>query len=201
MTRKYGPKASEKIGQTMHEWKRGTLKSGGSGKKVTSRKQAIAIGLSQARAKGYKVPPSPTQGHAAMSIDARVRAYLSNMKPGTEIDGWGLARELKVDPYGAGYALERAVRDGHAVTEDGRWFGPAQRGSAHARRKKYPYIAYWIRSRGPGSARDSVPIYVLGTTSRADEGIVGHDLRIRPLRLGKGVYTSVVSPDDVEDKP
>ena len=74
-------------------------------------------------------------------------------------------------------------------------------GAGHASKKKYPYIAYWIRSRGPGSQRDSVPIYVLGTTTRADEGIVGYDLRVRPLRLGKGSYTTVVSPDAVEDRP
>ncbi len=54
MTR-YGPKASEKVGKAMHEMKEGTLKSG-SGKKVTSRKQAVAIGLSQARRAGAKVP-------------------------------------------------------------------------------------------------------------------------------------------------
>ena len=60
MARKYGPKASDKIGQTMHEFKRGKLKSGGSGKKVTSRAQAIAIGISQARRAGYKVPPEPS---------------------------------------------------------------------------------------------------------------------------------------------
>jgi hypothetical protein len=77
----------------------------------------------------------------------------------------------------------------------------AESSSAHATKKRGPYIAYWIRSRGPGSARDSVPIYVLGTTTRADEGIVGYDLRARPLRLGKGPYTMVISPDDVEDKP
>jgi len=53
---KYGPKASEKVEKALHERKRGTLKSGGSGKKVTSRKQAIAIGLSEARAAGGKVP-------------------------------------------------------------------------------------------------------------------------------------------------
>ena len=53
---KYGKKASEKVEKAMHERKRGTLKSGGSGKKVTSRKQAIAIGLSEARAAGGKVP-------------------------------------------------------------------------------------------------------------------------------------------------
>ena len=52
----YGNKASEKVEKAMHERKRGTLKSGGSGKKVTSRKQTIAIGLSEARAAGGKVP-------------------------------------------------------------------------------------------------------------------------------------------------
>ena len=52
----YGKKASDKVEKAMHEKKRGTLKSGGSGKKVTSRKQAIAIGLSEARQEGGKVP-------------------------------------------------------------------------------------------------------------------------------------------------
>jgi hypothetical protein len=55
-TPKYGRKASEKVDRAMHERKRGTLESGRSGKKVTSRKQAIAIGLSQARRAGAKVP-------------------------------------------------------------------------------------------------------------------------------------------------
>jgi Family of unknown function (DUF6496) len=54
--RKYGRKASEKVEKVMRERKRGTLRSGGSGKKVTSRKQAIAIGLSEARRAGAKVP-------------------------------------------------------------------------------------------------------------------------------------------------
>ena len=53
---RYGRKASEKVRKAMHERKRGTLKSGRSGKKVTSRKQAIAIGLSEARRAGGKVP-------------------------------------------------------------------------------------------------------------------------------------------------
>ena len=53
---KYGKKASEKVERAMRERKRGTLRSGGSGKKVTSRKQAIAIGLSEARRAGGKVP-------------------------------------------------------------------------------------------------------------------------------------------------
>jgi hypothetical protein len=59
---KYGKKASEKVGKAMEERKKGTLKSGGSGKKVTSRKQAIAIGLSEARRAGAKVPPKKTSG-------------------------------------------------------------------------------------------------------------------------------------------
>ena len=53
---KYSKKAGEKVEKAMHEKKHGTLKSGGSGKKVTSRKQAIAIGLSEAREEGAKVP-------------------------------------------------------------------------------------------------------------------------------------------------
>ena len=54
---RYGKKAGEKVEKAMHERKHGTLKSGRSGKKVTSRKQAIAIGLSEAREAGAKVPP------------------------------------------------------------------------------------------------------------------------------------------------
>jgi hypothetical protein len=58
MASKYGKKASEKVRKVMRERKAGTLKSGGSGKRVTSRKQAIAIGLSEARRAGAKVPPA-----------------------------------------------------------------------------------------------------------------------------------------------
>ena len=57
---KYGKKASKKVGKAMRERKKGTLKSGRSGKKVKSRKQAIAIGLSQARRAGGKVPKRKT---------------------------------------------------------------------------------------------------------------------------------------------
>lgn len=53
---KYGPKAQEKVEEAMHEYKKGDLKSGKSGQKVTSRKQAVAIGLSKARKSGAKVP-------------------------------------------------------------------------------------------------------------------------------------------------
>lgn len=53
---KYGEKAKRKVGKVMKEYKHGDLHSGRSGKKVTSRKQAIAIGLSEARRAGAKVP-------------------------------------------------------------------------------------------------------------------------------------------------
>ena len=53
---RYGKKASSKVKRALHERKEGTLRSGGSGRKVTSRKQAIAIGLSEARREGAKVP-------------------------------------------------------------------------------------------------------------------------------------------------
>jgi len=53
---KYSKGAAKKVKRAMHKRKRGTLKSGRSGKKVTSRKQAIAIGLSEARKEGKKVP-------------------------------------------------------------------------------------------------------------------------------------------------
>ena len=53
---RYGKKAGKKVERAMHEMKEGTLKSGRSGKKVTSKKQAIAIGLSEARKEGAKVP-------------------------------------------------------------------------------------------------------------------------------------------------
>ena len=56
MARKYSKKASEEVKKAVRKQKKGTLKSGKSGKKVTSRKQAIAIGLSEARKKGAQVP-------------------------------------------------------------------------------------------------------------------------------------------------
>lgn len=58
---KYSKKASEKIGEVLHEMKQGKLRSGRSGKKVTSRKQAIAIGISEAKEAGFKVPKQPTR--------------------------------------------------------------------------------------------------------------------------------------------
>ncbi|MFZ5528917.1 MAG: DUF6496 domain-containing protein [Pseudomonadota bacterium] len=57
MTSRYGEKASIKVAKAMHQMKEGTLKSGRSGKRVTNPKQAIAIGLSEAKKEGGKVPP------------------------------------------------------------------------------------------------------------------------------------------------
>jgi hypothetical protein len=59
---KYGKKAQRKVRRAMHERKHGTLRSGGSGKKVTSRKQAVAIGLAEARRAGAKVPRKRKRG-------------------------------------------------------------------------------------------------------------------------------------------
>ena len=59
-SRKYGPSAGKEVETEMHEMKRGKLKSGRSGKKVTNPRQAIAIGLSKARKKGEKVPKKTT---------------------------------------------------------------------------------------------------------------------------------------------
>jgi hypothetical protein len=60
-TRKYSPSASKNVETEMREMKQGKLKSGRSGKKVTNPKQAIAIGLSEARKAGKKVPPNPNK--------------------------------------------------------------------------------------------------------------------------------------------
>ena len=67
MASKYGKKASQKVKRAMHERKRGTLGSGRSGKKVKSRKQAIAIGLSEARKAGAKVPKKKASGRKKKS--------------------------------------------------------------------------------------------------------------------------------------
>jgi hypothetical protein len=72
---KYGRKAQQKVERAMHERKRGTLKSGRSGKRVTSRKQAIAIGLSEARRAGGKVPRrKKSSGRTRSSRRSRGRA-------------------------------------------------------------------------------------------------------------------------------
>ena len=67
MASKYGKKAQDKVERAMHERKHGTLKSGKSGKKVKSRKQAIAIGLSEARRAGGKVPAKKSSKKSSKS--------------------------------------------------------------------------------------------------------------------------------------
>jgi hypothetical protein len=74
MARKYSKAASKKVEKAMHERKRGTLKSGRSGKKVTSRKQAIAIGLSEARKAGKKVPKKSTSKEQKEQEECRASA-------------------------------------------------------------------------------------------------------------------------------
>jgi hypothetical protein len=71
---RYGKKASEKVEKAMDERKRGTLKSGRSGKKVKSRKQAIAIGLSEARKKGAKVPKKSKSSSRRKRSSSRSRS-------------------------------------------------------------------------------------------------------------------------------
>ena len=71
---KYSKKAGEKVEKAMHERKHGTLKSGRSGKKVTSRKQAIAIGLSEAREAGAKVPKKKSSSKGRSSKGGRKKS-------------------------------------------------------------------------------------------------------------------------------
>jgi hypothetical protein len=73
MAKKYGKKAAKKVERAMRERKRGTLRSGRSGKKVKSRKQAIAIGLSEARRAGGKVPPNPNRKKKRKTKKKRLR--------------------------------------------------------------------------------------------------------------------------------
>lgn len=78
---KYGKKSQVKVKNVMRKFKRGELKSGTSGKKVTSRKQAIAIGLSQARKEGAKVPQAPSKTSTTKkSTTAKSRTTTSRTK-------------------------------------------------------------------------------------------------------------------------
>jgi len=80
MAAKYGKKAQEKVEKAMHERKRGTLKSGSSGKKVKSRKQAIAIGLSEARRAGGKVPAKKKSSKKATKKSSKKSSKKSTKK-------------------------------------------------------------------------------------------------------------------------
>jgi len=73
MAGKYGKKAAKKVKRTLHERKEGTLRSGRSGRKVTSRKQAMAIGLSEARRSGAKVPRKKSSRQSAGKSTRKTR--------------------------------------------------------------------------------------------------------------------------------
>ena len=77
MARKYSKKASTAVRRAMQKRKAGTLKGGRSGRKVRSRKQAIAIGLSEARQRGDKVPPKKTKKSTKKRTSARTRTSRS----------------------------------------------------------------------------------------------------------------------------
>ena len=74
MASKYGKKSQQKVEKAMHERKHGTLKSGRSGKKVKSRKQAIAIGLSEARREGGKVPAKKSSKKASKKSSSKKKS-------------------------------------------------------------------------------------------------------------------------------
>lgn len=84
MARKYSPKAGKKVEKVMHEFKEGDLKSGRSNKKVTSRKQAIAIGLSEAREAGAKVPKKATGKKAASKKKNATKKKTATKKTATK---------------------------------------------------------------------------------------------------------------------
>jgi len=83
MARRYSKRAGKKVERAMHEMKRGELKSGRSGRKVKSRKQAIAIGLSEARAEGDKVPSGGTGRKKADRKKSSGRKKTSSRKKGS----------------------------------------------------------------------------------------------------------------------
>ncbi|HET8874763.1 MAG TPA: DUF6496 domain-containing protein [Casimicrobiaceae bacterium] len=78
---KYGKKAQAKVRKVMHERKEGTLRSGGSGRKVKSRKQAIAIGLSEARRAGAKVPKKTAAKKSASKQSASKKKPAKKSSP------------------------------------------------------------------------------------------------------------------------
>ena len=81
---KYGKKAQNKVGRAMHERKRGKLKSGRSGKTVKSKKQAIAIGLAEARREGGKVPAKKSSKKKSARKSTRKTTRKSTRKSSTK---------------------------------------------------------------------------------------------------------------------
>ena len=104
---RYGKEGPDKVEKAMHERKHGTLKSGRSGKKVTSRKQAIAIGLSEARRAGGKVPKKSS---SAAQRTARARRARTKKQPH---DAARPAEPLVTGPHAAASAPRPRTRGGH----------------------------------------------------------------------------------------
>ena len=90
---RYGKKAQSKVKKAMHERKAGTLRSGKSGKKVTSRKQAIAIGLSEARRAGGKVPKKSAKKSSGKT--ARKSSRKTGKKPARKSSKKSAAKSSK----------------------------------------------------------------------------------------------------------
>lgn len=131
--RKYGAKASEKIEKAMHERKRGTLRSG-SGKKVTSKKQAVAIGLSEARREGGKVP-----GTAAKDTEKNAKRRAGESR----------ARKPTATPA-------RAARTTRAPMQPpSRASGNTQRTAARARGSTKPLTKRAAKSAGPDATQST----------------------------------------------
>src|SRR4051812_33013561 len=83
MASRYGAKAQSKVKEAMHERKTGALRSGGSGKRVTSRKQAIAIGLSEARRAGGKVPSARGKSKAKSKAKSKGKSAGRSSRSGS----------------------------------------------------------------------------------------------------------------------
>ncbi|MDQ6685963.1 MAG: DUF6496 domain-containing protein [Pseudomonadota bacterium] len=89
----YGRKAGDKVEAAMHEKKAGTLKSGRSGKKATSRKQAIAIGLSEARKAGGKVPAKPGAANKTTAKKTAAKKAAARKTPAKKIGAKSAAKK------------------------------------------------------------------------------------------------------------
>ena len=133
---KYSKGAQKKVEKSMHEMKRGKLKSGRSGKTVKSRKQAIAIGLSEARERGAKVPP-PKKGakKSAAKRGARKSSAKKGAKKGRSAKKSVGTRKRAGRPAKRGGAKKSSSRRGGAKKSSSRR-GGAKKSSANRARKR-----------------------------------------------------------------
>ena len=110
---KTDPKAQRKVHQVMHEFKEGELKSGSSGRKVTNPKQAVAIGLSEARRTGAKVPkPKPKQRANAPLADDDTASVAGEEDPGASLDTAAVSPAPASAPVPGGTSRARTPRRG-----------------------------------------------------------------------------------------